>query len=243
VRNFSVGLLAAVLGATLLVQPGFAKKPEVPVDPGPQPDFLAAQQLSETTIRASFFDPNSAEFQWPFAWTGSYYKPMLQSKKVGWWTCGLVNARNRMGGYVGFQNFVVVFNNGSLIFTEVGSNQQFDLTKMGCAKAVQQGALSRADQLKLTAQAVDPAKPMLGISFGPAPDGLYIMSVDTGYPAALAGIQPGMVISQINGITLKGMQPSAAGQIMAATGSEVTLTIIGRGDVRLVKATATVGGN
>jgi hypothetical protein len=46
-------------------------------------------------LRSGLFDPESAQFQdvKHFSTTGA--------------TCGLVNAKNRMGGYVGFTRFVV----------------------------------------------------------------------------------------------------------------------------------------
>jgi PDZ domain len=234
--NVAFRKLAAVVAAMCFSTAVAAKKEQPPVDPGPQPDLIAAQATAEATIKSSLFDPNSAEFQWPFAWTGGYWKPVLQGKRVGWWTCGLVNAKNRMGGYVGFQNFVVVFFNGSLTHYEVGTGGDYDFTNLGCGKALQQGALKRAEAVS---PKLDPTKPSLGIFVTPVPDGLYLASVSAGYPASKAGIQQGMVISAINGVALKGLPATTAMQILSATGSDVTLTFIGRGDIKLTKALPT----
>lgn len=211
-----------------------AKKEQAPVDPGPQPNLISAQATTEATIKSSLYDPSSAEFQWPFAWTGGYWKPVLQGKRVGWWTCGLVNAKNRMGGYVGFQNFAVVFFNDSLVHYEVGTGREYDFTNMGCGKALQQGVLKRADTV--SAVKLDPTKPSLGIYVTHVPDGLYLATVNPGYPAAQAGVQQGMVISAINGVALKGLPATTAMQILSATGADVTLTLIGRGDIKLTKS-------
>ena len=232
-RN-SIAFLLAVCFSTAVA----AKKEQPPIDPGRQPDLIAAQATAETTIKSSLYDPSSAEFQWPFAWAGGYWKPVLQGKRVGWWTCGLVNAKNRMGGYVGFQNFAVVFFNDSLIHYEVGTGREYDFTNLGCGKALQQGVLKRAEVV--TAIKLDPTKPSLGIYVTAVPDGLYLATVNPGYPADRAGIQQGMVISAINGVALKGLPATTAMQILSATGADVTLTLIGRGDVKLTKALQTV---
>ena len=228
--------ILAFAGLMLLSPIASAKNVNPPVDPGPQPDFLQAQSIAESTMRANFFDPGLAEFQWPFNWTGGYWKPVLQGKKKGWWTCGLVNAKNRMGGYVGFQNFAVVFYNGALVYYEVGTGQQYNFTNAICAKAVSQGSLPRSSGVQ--APALDPSKPSLGIGLSSVPDGLYITTVLPQSVAEQAGLRAGMVVASVNGIALKGMPFSVASQILVAAQGEVTLDIIGRGKVSMTKALA-----
>lgn len=106
-----------------------AKKPEVPIDPGPPPASLERfQELAVPAVLAGFFDPGSAQFQWDRDVIGGYWKPVLGKKVPGWWTCGLVNGKNRMGGYVGFRRFVVVVNYDRVAFVQTGDGSTYDFT-------------------------------------------------------------------------------------------------------------------
>jgi C-terminal processing protease CtpA/Prc len=67
-------------------------------------------------------------------------------------------------------------------------------------------------------------------------DGFYISKVAAGFPAEGAGLQPGMVVTKVNGVELKAMSEDAARQMIAATPDPVTITIIGKGDVVLRRA-------
>jgi membrane-associated protease RseP (regulator of RpoE activity) len=239
-ESLVAGLVAACLTVGL-AGPAYSKKPQTPVNPGPQPDFTQASAEAERLIRSSLFDPGSAEFQWPFAWVGGFWKPFLGSRKVGWWTCGRVNAKNRMGGYVGFQNFVVVVNEGRIIHHEVGTGRQFDLTNGQCQQALKKGTLQAATASPSDlASMIAANKPVLGIEMLPVPDGVYLRSVAPGSPAATAGLQPGMVVSHINGIALKGLSESSLAQIAAGAEGEIALTVIGRGVVKLTRAAVSV---
>jgi hypothetical protein len=65
-----------------------------------------------------------------------YWKPVLSKRIEGYWTCGIVNARNRMGGYTGSSAFAAVLDEqGTPKYVEIGEDQDFDFTNMGCQKA------------------------------------------------------------------------------------------------------------
>ena len=65
-----------------------------------------------------------------------YWKPFLSKRVEGYWTCGLVNARNRMGGYTGSSAFVTVLDESGIPeYVEIGEGREFDVTAAGCAKA------------------------------------------------------------------------------------------------------------
>lgn len=89
--------------ATLLVStPALAKAPAPPPDePAEHPDFAIAAKQGLATMTGRLFDPGSAQFTWAsgFAWT--YVKPIFGKKRWAWVACGSVNAKNRLGGYVG----------------------------------------------------------------------------------------------------------------------------------------------
>lgn len=215
-----------------------AKKEQAPIDPGPPPASLEEfKRLGEQAMLASFFDPGSAQITWDRAIIGGYWKPVLQGKVQGWWTCGTVNAKNRMGGYVGAHRFVVVERNGQVVFNEVGDGGNLDFVEAACQNAIKNGILPPASA-QTAAPPLDPSTPRLGIQFSIVPDGAYLRTIEPGSPAAKAGLVPGMVISDINGLSLKGFDQTTISKLLAASAT-VTLTIIGKGDVKLTKAVPT----
>ena len=86
----NTGIVIAILVAGGLIAGALiftrAKPPEAPT-PDPFQDMKAA-------VAAQMFDPGSATFQ------------TLTEKIPGFVYCGEVNAKNRMGGYVGYKRFI-----------------------------------------------------------------------------------------------------------------------------------------
>jgi hypothetical protein len=70
----------------------------------------------EEIVRASFqyalFDPFSAQYQLKSPVKG--WKSNRDGISYGWLVEGLVNAKNRMGGYVGYKPFSVLIRNGEV---------------------------------------------------------------------------------------------------------------------------------
>lgn len=221
--------LAAIIGLSA------AKKSQAPIDPGPQPNSLQDyHQQGEAAILRGFFDPTSAQFQWDQGIVGGWFKPVLGAKIPGWWTCGLVNGKNRMGGYVGFRRFVVVMNAGKIVYAQTGDGSEYDFLSMQCNQAIQKGILPAP-----TAQAVavsDPSTPRLGLNFTAVSEGAYISSVSEGYPAAQAGLLAGMVVTKLNGVALRGFDQATITKLLTAAEGEITLDVIGRGEVKLRRA-------
>jgi hypothetical protein len=60
------------------------------------------------------------------------------SKRIdGYWSCGLINARNRMGGYTGSTAFVVVLDPAGYVkYAEIGESKDFDLLTATCSNSV-----------------------------------------------------------------------------------------------------------
>lgn len=108
--------------------------PPVPQAPHRDPRELAI----ESAIRAKLFDPNSAEFQWSGRWREDIdFKAWRWSKAVhGDVTCGRVNARNRMGGYVGQSTFLAVVANGAVVQLQMDSTADSEISfpAMMCQK-------------------------------------------------------------------------------------------------------------
>ena len=99
-------LALAFAALTLTGAPLHAR--ELPPEP-PQPDWGAAADAIMDAMQRSFIDPESINIEWVSGFAWGYQKPLIGRRTHGWVTCGNVNARNRMGGYVGSQGFVAVY--------------------------------------------------------------------------------------------------------------------------------------
>ncbi|MBB3941765.1 hypothetical protein GGR39_003446 [Novosphingobium fluoreni] len=112
-----------------------AKEPQPP-EPATPPNWAAVRQQVEARVIASLVDPDSAKISWPngFKWGG--YKPFLSKRVFGYVTCGFVNSKNRMGGYVGDSPFVVVYDQGFIRYFEIESaTERYGLLATQCAQA------------------------------------------------------------------------------------------------------------
>lgn len=93
-----------------------------------EPAWPAFQALAEEAIRSKLSDPQSAQFQWPYN---------FRLGPVGYWTCGLVNAKNMMGGYVGATFFSVVVKDGRVVNSQIADGR--DHIAFGCERDVRKG--------------------------------------------------------------------------------------------------------
>lgn len=101
------------------------------------PDWALFRRNAERALIAKLIDPDSARIEWPYGFIYGSWKPLLDKRIEGYWTCGSINARNRMGGYTGSTSFVVVLDhNGSVLYSDMGSGRDYDFLSMQCAKSV-----------------------------------------------------------------------------------------------------------
>lgn len=97
------------------------------------PTFSELRSMGEDRVRSSLIDPSSAQFEWPYDFVEGTWQTILKSRSFeGRITCGFVNSKNRMGGYVGRAAFVVVVKDGAVAFAEVGSPRGSDFTSRSC---------------------------------------------------------------------------------------------------------------
>ena len=102
-----------------------------------QPNFDQFRVTGENAVINRLIDPSSAKVEWPFNFRFGTWKPILQSKIEGYWTCGFVNARNRMGGYTGKSYFVVVMGpEGSVKYIDIASADDVDIIASQCQNSV-----------------------------------------------------------------------------------------------------------
>lgn len=101
-----------------------------------EPNFGSMREIAERAVRARMVDPSSSQFEWPYGFVNGEWKRLFAKRVPGWITCGFVNSRNRMGGYVGRTAFVVVFDDmATMKLLDIGdSSKDFDLVGMGCQK-------------------------------------------------------------------------------------------------------------
>ena len=213
-----------------------AKKEEAAIDPGPRPEIGEFRQKAEQAVLAGFFDPSSAQFDWNHGIVGGYFKPVLQRKQQGWWTCGLVNGKNRMGGYVGFRSFVVVMNNGAITYAATSTGGNYDFIDIQCQQAVAKGILpppETAAAAVTTSPIVLGLAPALGFTYRNDGDTIAVNEVSTGGIAAAASLAPFMVIEKVNGLSLAGLPADTRAKLLDNAGAGTTLTVRGRGDMKM----------
>lgn len=101
------------------------------------PDWALFRRNAEAALTAKLIDPESGRIEWPYGFLYGSWKPLLAKRVEGYWTCGLINARNRMGGYTGSTFFVVVMDpNGRVQYSDMGSGRDFDILSSQCSKSV-----------------------------------------------------------------------------------------------------------
>lgn len=196
---------------------GFADTASVDID--------AVKSQSEAIIRSRMVDPSSTQLAWPFRFTNAKLNGFFAPSTYGYWTCGAYNSRNRMGGYVGENWFLVISDGQRVTSLDLGPGG----VNVRCQNAVASGLLTESR---------DTAKdegPGYGFDLADVPDGLYIREVNAGSVAEAAGFKAGMVIEAINSIPLKGMDFSTRIAVLRAAQGEVSMVIIGKGPIRVTR--------
>lgn len=100
-----------------------------------QIDYKLMRIRSEEKIKSILIDPESANFEWPYGFSYSSWKPFLQSRVTGYVTCGYVNSKNRMGGYAGRMPFVVILNDHVVSFVDIDNGRGLGLVGIACDKS------------------------------------------------------------------------------------------------------------
>ena len=101
-----------------------------------EPDWNLFRRNAEAALIGRLIDPDSARIEWPNGFTLGTWRLLLGRRIEGYWTCGLINARNRMGGYTGATSFVVVLGpEGQVLYSEIGTGRDYDLLSSQCARS------------------------------------------------------------------------------------------------------------
>lgn len=228
--------IAAIIMAVSVV--AVAKDTSAPVNFGAQPDWENFKRIAEAAIRDRLVDPRSAQFTWPYLARAGTLKAFLTARVSGYYTCGTLNSRNKMGGFAGTSSVLVMERDGLPVTIELGQDEKFDTTNMFCADSIAKGMFPPAPATLIATPALPElpvGTPRLGMSFVAVPDGLYIGAVVPNGAAAKAHISVGMVITALNGIPIKGVPYQSAVGMLRAAPSPLILTIVGVGDVKITK--------
>lgn len=130
-RNRLLALFAAVTLTACANQP--SQQELLNADFGPMPTTGQFVSAVEKAIKRRLKDPSSAQFDYPYHAHKGWFKPLLEKREYGWWTCGLVNAKNSFGGYTGYAHFVAVYNAGRISYLGVEKKaQQYDWIQSVC---------------------------------------------------------------------------------------------------------------
>nr|WP_277924245.1 SHOCT domain-containing protein [Sphingomonas sp. CROZ-RG-20F-R02-07] len=70
-------------------------------EPSSKPDWTVVRKNTELALKTDLFDPEAAQFTWTSGFAWSYIKPALKPHMWAWVGCVSINAKNRLGGYVG----------------------------------------------------------------------------------------------------------------------------------------------
>jgi len=99
----------------LAATPCLAKAPPQPPEPTSHPNWGETASRGAAMLKANLYDPASAQIAWTSGFQWGFVKKLFEARTFGWIACGTVNAKNRMGGYVGAEGFLVFIDaNGTL---------------------------------------------------------------------------------------------------------------------------------
>lgn len=221
--------LLCTIGSAMLLcaAPLLAKEQKADHVYGPEPDWPSFRQRAEAGIVGRLIDPESARISWMTGIRKGGFKPLLQRSVYGYVACGTVNAKNRMGGYVGAQTFIVVIDYDRVLHAEIDRSSAGLITET-CDTGMTRGMFPPvpSDQVAVA----KPAKPKftspMGLGLEAMMDGAYVSAVAPGSTAEKAGIKPGMVIETINAIPLRDMDQAML-KVVEAAGPKAALGFIG----------------
>jgi hypothetical protein len=108
VRIIAACAVALLLGSCAPKPPTSAELQTMQTAPKPSSD-VAAQAAVKGYFERTLFDPNAAQYRFPLPPVQGR-AVVAQMREFGWFMCGDMNGKNRMGGYGGYKPFFVHFS-------------------------------------------------------------------------------------------------------------------------------------
>lgn len=118
-----VAAVVAAIGLSACAASGPTPQEIAAADYGPPPP-AEYQQIIKDRFAQTLIDPTSPLYTFDEP-RRSYVleAPMYgRPRMFGWRVCGTVNAKNRMGGYTGKDQFLALFRNGALVHLNTGAD-------------------------------------------------------------------------------------------------------------------------
>jgi hypothetical protein len=227
------GLMIGAVSTLLIALPAYAKKSEqTPLDFGKQPSFSEAVTVGETYVKQRLVDPESARFDWPYNFVADSLKSAFGKRRTGYWTCGYVNARNRMGGYSGRSLLFIMVRDGQVIDYDLDPGDGLSIAGATCGDAIKHNRFPNSPLADYLAAAAAPGQGRpIGIQVQPTAPGLLITSIAPESPADRAGLKVGNLISGVNGEAMIGLTPSQMLEKVKQKGDVLVLDVVSVGKV------------
>jgi len=109
-------LLAALPAIACQTAPPPAQEVIASADIGEAPDVEQGKLAAQFAVKSVLYDPSSSQFQWDErGWVRGYFRPTMSATTVAWALPFSVNAKNRMGGYIGFKSYVLYAIKGDVV--------------------------------------------------------------------------------------------------------------------------------
>lgn len=98
------------LGSLMLLSFPVAAKEKAapPSEPATHPDWADVRDKGLSGITSTLYDPTSVVVNWSSGFAWGFTKPIIGRRTYGWVACGTLNAKNRLGGYVGATPFWIM---------------------------------------------------------------------------------------------------------------------------------------
>jgi hypothetical protein len=110
------------VGLVLAAVPASAKDKAPPPEPAQHPDWASVRDQGLSGLTSALFDPASAQINWSSGFRWGFAKPVIGRRTHGWIACGSLNAKNRLGGYVGAEPFWILADaSGAVTYGMVAS--------------------------------------------------------------------------------------------------------------------------
>ena len=96
-----------LLGSMAIISTPLASKEKAPppAEPATHPDWADVRDKGLSALTSTLYDPTSVVVNWSTGFAWGFTKPIIGRRSYGWVACGTLNAKNRLGGYVGATPF------------------------------------------------------------------------------------------------------------------------------------------
>ncbi len=110
------------LSALLALSLATASNAQQTAEPPSHPDWTTTTKRGTDILLGELFDPSSAQFSWISGYSWGFLKPILGKRQQGWIACGRLNAKNRMGGYVGAKPVLIFVSEAGTVTADYVSS-------------------------------------------------------------------------------------------------------------------------